>query len=1256
MLSGGSRWALNKLHFTSNGAAGKANLDTGATHTFVTLDFITRAQLPITSGSGDQQVVILPDGTRKPVLGTASVPMHLQLSIQSEDGPPVYWHRGLTLHKALVLDLGAESPNDLYVAWPDWHLPDTPLGSLVDLIRSGATISDDPRAATSPPIPIGAVVIQRTDNALPTVTSARPGEAQAAFTPPRPPPAQLPSGRPPTVDAKDIEAQIRAKIATSTRPVAPAIVERLVAGLVARAKVFQPLDVSELTKTVDFELIPGVTPVPVSFKVPIRKGAHEAAATAGLEDYLNSGVAERVPWDTPAYGFVIIIPKADGKFRVTINPTGVNSATKDFAPPGGYMPANMIGDVLRCGLHRRAHQLDFLNAFLTMRLGPTARALSTFTTPLGKLRWNVGWFGFKNFPGLWQTIVMENIVLPTLDQFNGVDIANWVDDMIIAARDDEHLVDSLFAIVDRMLAIGARLNIKKLNLFCDEVDWCGINLNLATNKWRIAPGRVKSLRELPLPNNREALTHVLGILRYYYFGVSDHNTYRARIAILSELDVPGARVSSLWKQHHTDAMRGALDQIADSAFISVFNPAKPVFVTTDASGNHGYCITAHQYGDAGNLQPIAFFSHGWLSTQLLWPPQVKEQYARRQAACKDIPTHFPFATVSLLGDNHNLSSGAASEDPRVRRWQHDIVSSGVTYIAHDRWVSGADNTIADFGSRAAQARPNATLSPEERHELRLLALTLEPSKEGRAPPAATATTVPGHLHMAPLVAKIAAAQRDAPEGERATWTGNHYTTVTLAGCDIRLYHNKLLVPQGATDIQRQLLNLAHDDNLHYLGGERTLLNLQRHARVHWHGIDTAVKDYVSSCFKCQLAKLPHGKPEGGQLVPTLAPHVHHTWYADFKGPMPDDTGYILLVVEALSRAVKIRFANACTAKELLEELEEVILSFGTRPLVIRSDGGPPFDSTQYKDWCASNGITPIKGLAHHSQGQALVETRFHGLATSLMATLGAKAPKGWFTGSTLAKLEGVINSTIVEPIQGSPTWVLTGREPRTHLSAATDWTDPEFGNNLLGVFNLDYYDFEALISNYHSDINRIQGRAQLATSLAQALTKRAYDSTHAQHTYKVGDYVLKHRVAPNRMVPHFVGPYQIKSITGDGNTLVVSHFLTPDSVEPPFHVASALPFNMSRATPAELALHQLEEGSGLVEAVLAHRELSDGTIEFNIKWHGHVVPSWLHASALTKVLRVIDYCKAHNLALSKCVTPRKIAKPAARTTSRARQS
>jgi Integrase zinc binding domain len=124
-------------------------------------------------------------------------------------------------------------------------------------------------------------------------------------------------------------------------------------------------------------------------------------------------------------------------------------------------------------------------------------------------------------------------------------------------------------------------------------------------------------------------------------------------------------------------------------------------------------------------------------------------------------------------------------------------------------------------------------------------------------------------------------------------------------------------------LRNSLLFLCHDDADHLTGSSRMIYALIQQCRVHWRGLHADVAHYIASCFRCQFAKAAKHKPSlTGTVNPTMAPRPHHTWYLDLKGAMPKETGYILVIVEAVSRYVLLRKCNDATSTEVC--LERVI--------------------------------------------------------------------------------------------------------------------------------------------------------------------------------------------------------------------------------------------------------------------------------------------------------------------------------------------
>ena len=392
-----------------------------------------------------------------------------------------------------------------------------------------------------------------------------------------------------------------------------------------------------------------------------------------------------------------------------------------------------------------------------------------------------------------------------------------------------------------------------------------------------------------------------------------------------------------------------------------------------------------------------------------------------------------------------------------------------------------------------------------------------------------------------------------------------------------------------------------------------------------------VQRYVSSCFRCSYAKAPHHHNHEGSLSPTVPPHVHHTWYADFKGPLPGSSGYILAVVEAVTRLTKVRYVPRNTADALEEQLEIIYTVFGHWPKVLRTDNGPPFDSDSFTSFCKQRGIYQAFGVPYHSQGQGLVETRFRNIAASLIASLGAKASTAWYKGNTLRRIEAAMNSTYTEGIRGSPTWAMTGRHPRTVLAAATDF-------DATGDGPVSEVPFEALtdiVAAHHDTIHRIQARTQLASAVAQTLTADKWEKTHKHTKLKEGDQVLALQPVPNRLALHFTGPYTITALNRNNTFATLQHFLhdlrTSPGVAKTVHVSRLLKIDISRTNYVELTAFQVPEGSNVVEAVKGHRDNPDGTNDFLIQWYGVKDPLWNTAKELRRVKIVLDYCEARGL-------------------------
>lgn len=489
--AGPGPWRLGDVSFMAgNGAVGSMLLDTGANRTVVTREFAVKAGLRLRSLRSAVNVKVA-DGTAFPAVGETDLTMTVQLLMELDDGNLAHWDRHFVLHDVLVIDFGdVPAPRSLYVAWQDWGWdlaaaspPVTPLALLAYLVLRGAKLLDArrvpaagapricvdvrPRPPEEEPRPGTRAAPARAARAAGgiAVSAVVPVEAAAAGAPAAP----APSAAGPVV-GPEVAAASQPLASTS---VAATILTRMPPEMAARPELAafaaelerempelgNGVDPAKCVAKIEFRVIG--EPVEVGHNIGLPRSVDPDAFRQHILAAEMQGMLRRVPAHTPAYGFSLVVPKPGGKFRIVYNPVGINGATARIDPEGGVMPDNMITEAWKVRGLRYAVKIDLRDAFNMFVLGPEARRLSTFQTPVGKIQMLQGWFGWHSFPNAFQKLMMERVVLPTKDEFppDSIAILDWIDDIVLAARTVAELMKLTKAALQRIYALGGRLSL-----------------------------------------------------------------------------------------------------------------------------------------------------------------------------------------------------------------------------------------------------------------------------------------------------------------------------------------------------------------------------------------------------------------------------------------------------------------------------------------------------------------------------------------------------------------------------------------------------------------------------------------------------------------------------------------------------------------------------------------------------------------------------------------------------------------------------
>lgn len=345
--------------------------------------------------------------------------------------------------------------------------------------------------------------------------------------------------------------------------------------------------------------------------------------------------------------------------------------------------------------------------------------------------------------------------------------------------------------------------------------------------------------------------------------------------------------------------------------------------------------------------------------------------------------------------------------------------------------------------------------------------------------------------------------------------------------------HRLVVPSS---YRKQLLATAHDDPIYggHLGVKKTFYKLRKY---YWKHMRADIEHYILSCENCQRYKTPIG-PKPGLLQPIPTSKIFERLHMDIIGPIcssDKNNKYIITAIDAFSRYGYARARHEVKTIDILEFLQEEIISKHGIPEEITSDNGSQFTSTAFGAYMEKLGIKHKLTCAYHPQANGMDE-RFNGTLIKILRNYIDANQRNWDDKLMWALL--LYNTTPNESTSLSPYTILFGVEPRSPLNLLEPTYDPS-------EYRID-----------HQSIREIAGRN---ATRAHQVQKFYYDRKHKPQDFKVMDMVLQRSRGvksgdAKKLAFLWVGPYMI--------TKMIRH---NDSEEP----QAALLLDLSRMTREE---------------------------------------------------------------------------------------
>lgn len=306
-------------------------------------------------------------------------------------------------------------------------------------------------------------------------------------------------------------------------------------------------------------------------------------------------------------------------------------------------------------------------------------------------------------------------------------------------------------------------------------------------------------------------------------------------------------------------------------------------------------------------------------------------------------------------------------------------------------------------------------------------------------------------------------------------------------------------------MEQDLLHKYHNDFGHF-GVDKTY-NILRES--YWFPqMKAKVQAHIQNCTACIAYSKPSGKSEGfihnipKGKVPFAIIHVDHF------GPINRTNvikKYVLLIVDAFTKYVKLYAVKTTTSRETIMCLKDYFFSYN-RPRILISDRGTSFMSREFEEFMSQMNVIHVKIATGSPQANGQVERYNRILAPALGKLADAK---DWH--KSLRDIEFAINNTVNRITGETPSRMLFGVEQRGQIVDGIREYVLEFNDEI-------------------RDIEDIRNKATEKIGRAQEYNEKYVNSKRkAAREYTEGDLVMVKNfdTSGGKLMPAYRSPYRI---------------------------------------------------------------------------------------------------------------------------------